>query len=78
MITMRRLEGINEALENLVKEISVTDAKYEEAINSYEAVGEWLSKDDSDIAKYEPQIYPQGSFALGTAIEPINDYLDHF
>lgn len=72
MITTRRIEEVNKALEELVQEISVPDAKYEEARDSYEAVGNWLSADDSNISKYEPQIYPQGSFALGTAVKPIN------
>lgn len=72
MITARRIEEVNKALEELVQEISVPDTKYEEASDSYEAVGNWLSADGSNIAQYEPQIYPQGSFALGTAIKPIN------
>ena len=72
MITARRIEEVNKALEELVQEISVPDAKYEEARDSYEDVGNWLSADDSNISKYEPQIYPQGSFALGTAVKPIN------
>jgi len=72
MITARRMEEVNKALEDLVQEISVPDEKYEEANDSYKAVGSWLSAEDSHIAQYEPQIYPQGSFALGTAIKPIN------
>lgn len=72
MIITRRVEEVNKALEELLKEISVPDTKYEEAIFSYESVGTWLSAEGSNIAKYEPQIYPQGSFALGTAIKPIN------
>lgn len=72
MITTRRIEEVSKALEELVQEISVPDTKYEEASNSYEAVGDWLSAEGSNIAQYEPQIYPQGSFALGTAIRPMN------
>lgn len=72
MITARRNEEVNKALEGLIQEISVPDSKYEEAVDSYEAVGTWLSAENSNIAQYDPQIYPQGSFALGTAIKPTN------
>ena len=72
MIKQKRHQEINILLEKLVEEISVSDTKYEEAKNSYETVGEWLSDSNSMLAKYEPKIYPQGSFALGTAIKPIN------
>lgn len=37
----------------------------------YEAVGKWLGKDDSPLALYHPEIYPQGSFNIGTVIKPI-------
>ena len=47
------------------------DKKYEEAENHYKAVGEWLAGENSDLARYNPDIYAQGSFALGTAIKPI-------
>lgn len=75
-ITMQRQDEVNKLLESLVEDISVSEAKYEEAKNSYESVGDWLSKDNSALKKYNPQIYVQGSFALGTAVTPIdkNDY----
>ncbi len=31
----------------------------------------WLGKDDSPLALYHPEIYPQGSFNIGTVIKPI-------
>jgi len=36
-------------------------------------VGDWLNKEDSPISVHDPQIFPQGSFRLGTMIKPIND-----
>ncbi|MEP5935359.1 MAG: nucleotidyltransferase, partial [Winogradskyella arenosi] len=43
------------------------------AVKSYQAVGSWLSKEDSLLAKYNPQILTQGSFLLGTVIKPVNE-----
>ena len=48
-------------------------SKYREATEHYEAVGAWLDADDSELARYQLSIYPQGSFALGTAVKPLGD-----
>src|SRR5690606_19529558 len=38
----------------------------------YQAVGKHLSDSNSSLRPYEPEILPQGSFLLGTAIKPIS------
>jgi Second Messenger Oligonucleotide or Dinucleotide Synthetase domain len=43
---------------------------YEDATLKYEDVGEHLAADDSELRQYSPQIYPQGSFRLGTVVHP--------
>lgn len=60
-------------LNDLAEELDVPPSKYEEAKGKYNTIGEWLNSEDSNIAIYEPEIYPQGSFALGTAIKPLGD-----
>lgn len=62
-----------EILENLGKQLDISESQYNEAVKSYEAVGEWLSKEGSSLYPYHPRILPQGSFMLGTIIKPIND-----
>ena len=64
---------IVEILENLGKQLDISESQYNEAVKSYEAVGEWLSKEGSPLYPYNPRILPQGSFMLGTIIKPIND-----
>ena len=66
----QRLEMV---LRHLADEIDVSPARYQEAKNHYNAVGDWLGKEDSELAPFEPIVFPQGSFALGTAIRPIGD-----
>lgn len=73
MIIETRINDINQKLEEIVEEISVPRAKYEEAERHYNAVGSWLAANDSEISNLNPQIYAQGSFALGTAIKPIGE-----
>lgn len=67
------LHSIKLLLTNMSDELDVSESTYRDAKERYTAVGEWLNKPDSDIATFTPQIYPQGSFALGTAIKPIGD-----
>lgn len=63
---------ISEYLEELGEELDINQKEHEGIVKSYEAVGNWLSKDDSSLTPYNPKILPQGSFMLGTIVKPIN------
>lgn len=65
---MSRNESI---LKIIAATISVDDAKYEAATNRYKSISEWITRDASDIRFMSPSIYTHGSFALGTAINPL-------
>lgn len=52
--------------------LDIPDHVYEDATLKYEDVGNWLNADDSEILCYNPEIYVQGSFRLGTVVRPIN------
>lgn len=73
MLTKEQNQQFNDILEELGKTLDISETQYEAAVKSYEAVGTWLSKDDSTLAPYSPEILPQGSFMLGTMVKPIND-----
>jgi len=64
---------VNQILGDLAETLDVPPSKYEEAKQHYDAVGDWLGESDSNLAPYAPIIYPQGSFALGTAVRPLGD-----
>lgn len=64
-------DKLNTILEALVDEISLPIPKYREAKQHYAAVSKWLEKEDSELYRYLPTIYPQGSIALGIANKPI-------
>jgi len=72
MVSERHNE-LRQLLQGLAESLDISDAQYEAAVKHYEAVGDWLSKDDSPIVVHDPQIYPQGSFRHGTMIKPFND-----
>ena len=59
-------------LNNLVELLDITPAQFQKAKDHYKAVSKWLSDEDSPLRNYNPEIYPQGSFRLGTVIKPLS------
>ncbi|MCZ3030519.1 hypothetical protein NYY88_19625, partial [Acinetobacter baumannii] len=59
-----------EFLEDLAEELAVPPSRYEDAERSYNSLGKWLHRDASTVRGYDPQVYVQGSFRLGTTIRP--------
>ena len=60
------LEAISDALD-------IPESYYEQAVERYKSIGDWLERDGSKVANYSPEIYPQGSFLLGTVTKPVSD-----
>ena len=65
-------QQFNEILQFLGETLDITKTQFEAAVRSYNAVGEWLSRPDSQLSPYRPEILAQGSFLLGTMIQSIN------
>lgn len=64
-------------LNDVVSLISVSEKKYDEAVGRYKSLSEWMTRKESTIREYAPLIYPHGSFALGTALQPHGDKIDY-
>ena len=77
MISKRRKE-LEILLQDIAESLDITEDQYKDAVRHYEEVGEWLNDEgELSIKKYQPEIYPQGSFNIGTMIKPINDTDDY-
>lgn len=63
----------NKLLENLSNELDISESRFKQAEDRYKAIGKWLSRDESRVAEYNPDVYPQGSFLIGTVIKPFTD-----
>lgn len=61
----------SELLEAVADTLDIPAHLYEEAVIKYEDIGTWLAAEDSELRDYSPDIYPQGSFRLGTMVRPI-------
>lgn len=62
---------ISKVLNSIAEDLDISETKYLDAKNKYEAVGNWLGEKESSLYKYNPEIYPQGSFCLGTVVKPV-------
>ncbi len=62
--------GYNLAIEKLVEELAVPQDRFDQAESRYKDLGEFLHRDESKVRDYDPEVYIQGSFALGTPIKP--------
>ena len=67
------LKQLNQLLESIAKALDITDSHYELAVKRYDSVAAWLKRNDSCVASHNPEIYPQGSFLLGTVTKPSSD-----
>jgi hypothetical protein len=59
-------------LKELVESIDIPDSAYDKADRRYRDLGEWFSRSNSSCARFAPHLYSQGSFRLGTVVQPIS------
>lgn len=63
------LHVISRLLNATVEELDISPQQYELAVRRYKDLGQWLV--DQEIG--DPDVYPQGSFQLGTVLRPVWD-----
>ncbi|MDD9863254.1 MAG: nucleotidyltransferase [Gammaproteobacteria bacterium] len=59
-------------LEKTAEALDIPEHVYEDAVLKYTDVGEHLANDESELSDYSPDVYVQGSFLLGTVVQPID------
>ncbi|MBE0470385.1 MAG: nucleotidyltransferase [Methyloprofundus sp.] len=62
----------NKILESLSKDLDIPKSAYDEAEQRYDALTDFIEKHPL-LNQYDPHIFVQGSFALGTAIKPMGN-----
>jgi hypothetical protein len=58
----------NAIIEELAASIEIPESAWEKADSRYQDLGEWFNRADGGCVQFQPHIYPQGSFRLGTVI----------
>ncbi|MDP2965579.1 MAG: nucleotidyltransferase, partial [Pelolinea sp.] len=77
MIPIPFRKDLNEVLRIIAAKLDIDETRYKNASDKYQAVTKWLIADSSSLKIYKPDIYPHGSFALGTIVKPLsNDEYD--
>lgn len=67
---IKKTNNLEGYLNALVDELSVPEERYAQASRSYKSFGEWLHRPESTLLSFDPDVYLQGSFKLGTVIRP--------
>ncbi|MBL0063143.1 MAG: nucleotidyltransferase [bacterium] len=67
----------NVILGDLHRDLELPDSAYDKAKARYEDLGSWLNRDASNLKEFDPHVFAQGSFQLGTAIRPIDNLEDY-
>lgn len=60
----------NDVLRTILDKIELPNSAYEKAEKRYKDLGGWLHRQESTCVNFDPHVFPQGSFRLGTAIRP--------
>lgn len=63
----------NQIIEALVAALEIPPSYYEKAHDRYKDLGDWFCRKESTTYSYNPRIYGQGSFRLGTVIRPLHE-----
>jgi len=68
---INRSASAEQFLEDIAEAIQIPEGRYEEAANRYKSLKEWLTRDQSILKDYNPEVSLQGSFKLGTVVKPV-------
>ena len=60
-------------LQTMVEQLDLPDYVVEQAVRRYKSLGEWFDREGSLFENTAIEVFPQGSFALGTTIKPIEE-----
>ena len=67
------MDNVRSLLEAISDALDIPPSYHKKAIKRYKSIGDWLKREESGVVSYNPEIYPQGSFALGTVTKPLSD-----
>ncbi len=72
MMISERERQLDMLLDGAIASFDIPDSMYELAVSRYDDLGRWLSE-CSERRGTSGDVYPQGSFRLGTVVRPIGD-----
>lgn len=70
-------QSINKIIAEVATSLEIPPSAYEKAEARYKDLGEWFSRPQATCFGFDPHIYPQGSFRLGTVVRPLHEEADY-
>ncbi|HVC47290.1 MAG TPA: nucleotidyltransferase [Terracidiphilus sp.] len=70
LIDASKTEALDDVLIRVCNIFQLSSTQFSLAEKHYHAICDWLGADDSFLNPYRPDLYPQGSVALGTTVKP--------
>src|SRR6266545_7129155 len=61
---------LDDILTRICESLQISKGQHDLAVQRYEGVGRWLCEPGSSLAKFRPEIYPQGSLRIKTTVRP--------
>src|SRR3984893_14811491 len=61
---------LDDLLRLVCEDLQLPSSRYDDAVNRYQAVCNWLEAEGSVVAIFNPTLYPQGSMKIGTTVKP--------
>jgi hypothetical protein len=71
IMTQDHIEALDRLLVDAAESLDIPQSRWEDVIKKYKAAGNFLSANPSALAKFNPEVYPQGSLAIGTCVKPL-------
>jgi hypothetical protein len=76
-VILRPQDTLNDLLEKVAESLDIPEELHRAAVEEYEQLAFFLEDLDQQAGRRQPEIYAQGSFALGTTTQPIKNGDDY-
>jgi hypothetical protein len=70
LLQASRIQLLDDVLVRLCNILQLNETQFLLAEGHYHSICDWLGQEGSDLSRFDPSLYPQGSVALGTTVKP--------
>lgn len=70
MLGLTVSHSVDDLLARALTRVQLSQEQHDRAVARYTKIGEWLADSGGAISKLAPEVFPQGSIRLGTAVKP--------
>lgn len=71
LLSASKTQTLDDLLVRLCNIVQLSSTQFALAEDRYHAICDWLGAPESALSRFRPDLYPQGSVALGTTVRPL-------